>query len=106
MARIKRDDKVLVIAGKDKGKKGRVLRLAKGGERAFVEKLNMVKRHSRPSQQNPQGGIIDKEASIHISNLMLLTKNDQAVRVRYEFRDVDGKSTKVRIAAQTGDALD
>ena len=106
MARIKRDDTVMVIAGKDKGKKGRVIRLAKKGDRAFVEKLNMIKRHSRPTQQNPQGGIIDKEASIHISNLMLLTKTDQAVRVRYEFRDVDGQSQKVRIAAQTGDLLD
>jgi large subunit ribosomal protein L24 len=106
MARIKRDDMVMVIAGKEKGKMGRVLRMAKTGGRVFVEKLNMVKRHSRPTQQNPQGGIVEKEASIHISNVMMLTSDNQPVRVRFEQKVVADKKTKVRVAAQTGDELD
>ena len=55
MRRIRRDDQVMVITGKDKGKAGRVLRVIKGGERIVVEKLNIVKRHTKPTQQNPQG---------------------------------------------------
>jgi large subunit ribosomal protein L24 len=106
MARIKRDDTVMVIAGKEKGKVGRILRIEKGAKRVFVEKLNMVKRHSRPTQQNPQGGIIEKEGPINISNVMLLTSDNRPVRVRYEFKEVDGKTTKVRIAAQSGDAIE
>ena len=106
MASIKRDDTVMVIAGKEKGKVGRILRIEKGGKRVFVEKLNMLKRHSRPTQQNPQGGIIEKEGPINISNVMLLTSDNRPVRVRYEFKEVDGGQTKVRVAAQTGDASD
>jgi len=106
MPRIKRDDQVMVIAGKEKGKVGKVLKVVKSGQRVLVEKLNMVKRHTRPTQQYPQGGIVEKEASIHISNLMLLTDDNQAVRIRYEYKEVDGKRQKVRVAAQTGAQLD
>ncbi len=106
MARLKQEDNVMVIAGKEKGKIGRILKLVDGGERVLVEKLNMVKRHTRPTQQHPQGGIIEKEAPIHASNVMLLTSDNQPVRVRYEYKTVDGKRTKVRVAAQTGDSID
>jgi large subunit ribosomal protein L24 len=68
---IKAGDTVYVTAGKEKGKTGKVLRILRKEGRAIVEKLNIVKRHSRPSQKNPTGGISEKEAGIHISNLML-----------------------------------
>lgn len=67
---IKTGDTVFVISGKEKGKRGKVLRVLKKEERAIIEKLNVVKRHSRPTQKNPTGGIIEKESGIHISNLM------------------------------------
>ncbi len=101
MNRIKKDDRVMVIAGKEKGQIGRVLKLVKDGTRVLVEKLNMVKRHTKPSQQNTQGGIVEKEAPIHISNVMLIDDADRAVRVGY--RDEAGK--KVRFARQTGKTL-
>jgi large subunit ribosomal protein L24 len=106
MQRIKRDDQVMVITGKDKGKAGRVLRVMSGGERVIVEKLNLVKRHSKPSQQNPQGGIVEKEAALHMSNVMLLTRENQPVRVGYAMKEIDGVQKKVRMAAQTNEAID
>ena len=69
---IRKGDKVRIIAGKDKGKEGRVLRTAPTESRAYVEGVNIQKRHSRPSQKNPQGGIIEVEGPVHISNLMLV----------------------------------
>ncbi|QQR80826.1 MAG: 50S ribosomal protein L24 [Deltaproteobacteria bacterium] len=68
---IRKNDEVIVIAGKEKGKKGKILSFSNEGARARVEKLNMVKRHVRPNQKMPQGGIVEKEASIHVSNLMI-----------------------------------
>lgn len=70
--RIKKNDTVMVVTGKDKGKSGKVLRVIYKKDRAIVEKLNMIKRHMKPSQQNRQGGILEKESPIHISNLMLI----------------------------------
>lgn len=106
MARIRRDDTVMVIAGKDKGKSGRVLRIEAGGKKVVVEKLNMAKRHTRPTQSSPQGGIIDKEMPMAISNVMLLGKDNQAVRVGFRVQDNDGKRSKVRFAKQTGEPID
>ncbi len=68
-ARIKKGDMVQVIAGDDKGKSGKVLQVLSGGGRALVEGLNFVKKHMRKTQDNPQGGVFEKEAPIHISNL-------------------------------------
>lgn len=68
-ARIKKGDTVRVIAGEEKGKTGKVLQVLAGGERALVEGLNFVKKHMRKTQDNPQGGVFEKEAPIHISNL-------------------------------------
>ncbi|HYF27333.1 MAG TPA: 50S ribosomal protein L24 [Baekduia sp.] len=72
--RIRRDDEVVVIAGKDRGKTGKVLRVDPGKQRVYVEGLNLVKRHQRPTQLNPQAeaGVIEREGPIHISNVMLL----------------------------------
>jgi large subunit ribosomal protein L24 len=69
--RIKKGDSVLVIAGSDRGKKGRVLRVFPAKNRVVVEGVNMIKRHTRPSQKNPKGGIVEKEGPIHISNVRL-----------------------------------
>ena len=69
---IRKDDTVVVIAGDDIGKRGRVLKVLPDRSRAIVEGINFVKRHTKPSQVNQQGGILEKEASVHISNLMLV----------------------------------
>ena len=68
---IKNGDTVYVVSGKEKGKTGKVIKILRGENKAIVERLNVIKRHARPSQKNPSGGIIEKEAGIHISNLML-----------------------------------
>lgn len=83
MDRIRKGDTVVVIAGKDKGKRGKVLRVLNKKDRVVVERVMMVKRHTKPSQRNPQGGIIEKEGSIHISNVMLLDPgSDKPTRVK------------------------
>ena len=102
-ARIKKDDEVYVIAGRDKGATGRVLKVL-ANDRVLVEGVNVVKRHQRPTPQVPQGGIIEKSAPIHVSNVMLLdTKTNGPTRVRVGV-DKDGK--KVRIAVKSGTVLD
>ncbi|MCK5226633.1 MAG: 50S ribosomal protein L24 [Desulfobulbaceae bacterium] len=101
--RLKRQDQVEVIAGKDKGRVGKVLKVL-SREKILVEKINMVKRHMKPSMANQQGGIIDKEAPIHASNVMLIcpkcTKN---VRIRKKILD-DG--VKVRICKKCGESVE
>ena len=69
MAHVKKGDTVLVLAGADKGKTGRVLRVIPDKDKVVVEGVNMIKRHTRPTQRNPKGGIVEKEAPIHISNV-------------------------------------
>ena len=93
MYKIKKDDNVKIISGNYKGQTGRVLRLIGVNNRALVEGINKVKKHMRPSQENPQGGIVEKEMSIHISNLMLVEKNTPT-KVGFKVTK-DGK--KVRI---------
>lgn len=88
-ARIKRDDLVVVIAGKDKGTKGRVVRILREVDRVVVEGVNVIKRHTKPTPKNPQGGIIEREAPIHMSNVMLWDEKAQ-------------KGSRVR-AGKTGD---
>lgn len=102
MKRIKKDDRVMVIAGKEKGQIGTVMKLVKDGEKVLVTKLNMVKRHTKANQQNPQGGIVEKEGAIHISNVMLVGDDDRPVRVGFR---VDGDKGKVRIGRQTNKAI-
>jgi len=87
---IKKNDTVKVIAGKDKGKSGKVLRVIPKKERAIVEKINMVKRHMKLSQQTRQGGILEKESPIQISNLMLIcSKCTDPTRVGHRVLDDD-----------------
>ena len=97
--KIKKGDTVKVIAGKDKDKEGKVLSIKDG--KAVVEGINMITKHSKPSMTNQQGGIINKEAPIDLSNLMVVYKG-KATRVG--FKVVDGK--KVRIAKSTGEGIE
>ena len=98
---VKKGDKVMVISGKDKGKQGTVLEAYPKKERVLVEGVNEVKKHAQPSQDNPQGGIIEKEAAIHISNVMLVV-GGKATRVGYKSLD-DGR--KVKFAKTTGEII-
>jgi large subunit ribosomal protein L24 len=99
--KIKKGDEVIVIAGKDKGKKGSVLSVIRENDRIVVSGVNMIKRHQRPDKTSG-GGIISKEASLHISNVALVDPKDgKATRVGYK---VDGDK-KVRIARRSGEQL-
>ncbi len=101
---IKKDDKVKVIAGKDKGKIGKVLKVDRKKSGLLIEKINIVKRHSKPTQTNRQGGIIEKEMPIHWSNVMVMCgKCVTPARVKMQ-RLEDGK--KVRVCVKCGEALD
>lgn len=100
---VKKGDKVMVISGKDKGKTGVVLAAFPKKSRVLVEGINIVKKHSKPSQLNPQGGINDQEAAIHVSNVMPIDpKTGEPTRVGT--KTVDGK--KVRVAKKSGEILD
>lgn len=102
MAKIKRDDEIIVIAGKDKGKRGTVLSVA--DERVMVSGINLVKKHVKPNQaRGTQGGIVEKEATLHISNVALINPTTQkADRVAYKLLD-DG--TKVRVFKSNGEVI-
>ena len=99
MMKIKKDDMVIVIAGKDKDKTGKVLSVKDG--KVIVEGVNVVKKHTKPNQMNQNGGIVEKEAAIDVSNVMLLV-DGKATRVGFEVKD--GK--KVRVAKATGKVID
>jgi large subunit ribosomal protein L24 len=102
--RIKSDDTVLVLAGKDKGRRGRVLRVLPDDRRVVVEGVNRVKRHMKPVGDQP-GGIVEKEASMDISNVALWVGGDDGRRVKVGYKILeDGR--KVRVDRGTGDVLD
>ena len=99
---IKKNDKVKVIAGKDKGKEGTVEKVFPSKERVIVKGVNIVKKHQKPTNANPNGGIVEVEAPIHVSNVMLIDpSNNEATRVC--FKVVDGK--KVRVSKKSGEIL-
>ena len=99
MMRVKKGDTVVVIAGKDKGKKGTVTKVFTKANRVLVEGVNVITKHQKPTAMNPQGGIINKEAPIHISNVMPVDpETGKGTRVRFEMKD--GK--KVRVAVKSG----
>lgn len=101
---VKKGDTVIVITGKDKGKKGRVLAAYPKKERVLVEGINLVKKHARPSQANPQGGILTQEAPIHVSNVALIDpKSGKPTRIGYKVLE-NGK--KVRVAKKSGEIID
>ncbi len=99
---VKKGDEVIVIAGKDKGKQGKVLSASPKNEKVVVEGIGMVKRHTKPSQKLPQGGIIEKEAPIHVSNVMpYCSACKKGVRVAHVIEN--GK--KIRVCRKCGKAL-
>ena len=102
-AKLKKGDKVVVMAGKDKGKRGEITRVFPDEGRAIVSGVNLVQRHNRPSQAKPEGGIETKEAKIQLSNLMIEDPKD-GTPTRVGFRVTD--SGKVRFAKKSGEVID
>ena len=103
-SKFKKGDRVIVTAGRDKGKRGEITRMIPKETRAIVSGVNVVKRHRKPSQASPQGGIDEMEAPIHLSNLALEDPKDgSATRVGFKFLD-DGR--KVRFAKRSGEVID
>ncbi len=100
--KIKKGDEVLITAGNDRGKRGRVLHVIPKRNRVIVEGIHFIKRHTRPTQNNPQGGIVEKEAPIHVSNVQLI-HNGTPTRVGFTYLE-DG--TKARVAKETGEVID
>ena len=99
--KVKTDDNVIVIAGEHKGSEGKVVKVIRDQNKAIVKGVNLIKKHSKPSAQNPQGGIIEKEAPIHISNLSLITADGEATRVGFRMED----ENKVRFAKKNNEVL-
>lgn len=105
---IRKNDNVIVISGNAKGKTGKVLKVFPDRNRVIIEGVNIMKRHTRPSQKNPQGGIVQKEASIHVSNVMLLEpKTGQPTRVGTKLikDETTGKKTRLRVSKVTGETF-
>ena len=100
-AKIKKGDRVIVLTGKDKGRQGAVRKVMPKEGRVVVEGLNMVQRHTRPTQFDPQGGIKNKEASIHLSNVAVVDSKGKPTRVGFK---IEGDK-KVRIAKTTGEVI-
>ena len=104
--KIRKNDMVVVVSGNARGKKGKVLKVYPDRQRLIVEGVNIMKRHTRPSQRNPQGGIVQREASIHLSNVMLLDpKSGQPTRVgtRQVKDESTGRKRRMRVAKRTGE---
>jgi len=100
---VKKGDTVMVVSGNSKGQQGRVLEVIRSQSRAIVEGVNMVSKHTKPNQDNPQGGIIKKEASVHISNLMLIDPSSgKATRIG---RRLDDNGKLVRFAKKSGEEI-
>ena len=105
--KIRTGDLVKVLSGNSKGAQGKVLEVLKAENRAVVEGVNIVKKHSKPSAANPNGGINEKEAPIHISNLALIDpKGGKPTRVGRKVIEVDGKRKIVRVAKKSGEVID
>ncbi|GAA0538594.1 large subunit ribosomal protein L24 [Rhizomicrobium palustre] len=103
-AKIKKGDRVIVTTGRDKGKKGEVLKVIPKDNRAVVSGVNTAKRHTKASQRNPQGGIVNKDQPIELSNLALIDpKSGEATRVGWK---VLGDGRRVRVAKKSGEVID
>ncbi len=106
--KIRKNDNVIVISGNSKGKTGKILKVYPDKLRVIIEGVNLMKRHARPSQRNPQGGITQREASVHVSNVMLLDpKTGKPTRVGSKsVKDATtGKKTRVRVAVTSGETF-
>ena len=100
-AKIKKGDRVILLTGKDKGRGGQVTKVLPKESRVIVSGLNLVQRHTKPSQSDPQGGVKSKEASIHVSNVAIADSNGKPTRVGFR---IDGDK-KVRVAKTTGEVI-
>ena len=106
--RVRKNDQVLVLSGNYKGKKGKVLKVFPDEKRVIVEGVNFIKRHTRPSQQSPQGGIVEKEAPIHVSNVMVVCpKCSTPSRMGSEavFDESRNRKNRVRVCKNCGEML-
>jgi len=100
---IKKGDNVMVISGNHKGQSGRVLMVNTEKERAIVEGVNMISKHTRPNADNPKGGIVKQEAAVHVSNLKLIDKSGKPTRIGRKIDEKSGKS--VRYSKKTGEVI-
>ena len=106
--RIRKNDTVMVVAGNARGKSGKVLKVYPDRERVIIEGVNIIKRHTKPSQKNPQGGIVQREAPVHVSNVMLLDpKTNEITRVgtKVILDATTGKKRRMRVARTTGETF-
>jgi large subunit ribosomal protein L24 len=104
IAHVRKGDTVMVVAGKERGKRGKVLRVFPDKKRVVIERINMIKKHQRPTQKIRQGGIIEREGAIHLSNVMLVDPtSDTPTRIGMKAL-ADGK--KVRVARKSGEIID
>jgi len=99
--KIKKDDKVIIIAGEHKGAEGKVFKVLRDKNKVLVEGVNLIKKHAKPSTQNPQGGIIEKEAPIHISNVSLATADGRKTKIGFRFED----GIKVRFSKKNNEIV-
>jgi len=102
--KIRKGDTVVVLTGNDRGKTGRVLSVDVDSQRVVVEGVRLVKRHARPTQRNPKGGIVEREGAIHLSNVALF-RDGQKVKVGFVWREGEGKKSKFRIDRRSGEPV-
>lgn len=106
--KIKKNDMVMIIAGNDRGKTGKVLKVFPKNSRIIIEGINIRKRHTKPSQRNPQGGILEKEAPIHVSNVMILDpKSNEPTRLGAQIilDEKSGKKKRARVSKLSGEMI-
>lgn len=106
--KIRKNDNVMVIAGNDSGKTGKVLKVFRKDSKVIIEGINLHKRHTKPSQSNPQGGILEKEAPIHVSNVLLVDpNNNQPTRLGSQIilDEKTGKKKRVRVSRTSGEMI-
>jgi len=106
--KIKKNDNVIVISGNYKGKTGKVLKVFPSDSRVIIEGVNLRKRHTKPNQKNPKGGIVEKEAPVHVSNVMLLdpkTNEPTKIGAKIIIDDKTGKKRRVRVSKISGEML-
>ncbi len=107
--KIHKNDNVIVVAGNNKGSKGKVLKVYPKEERVIIEGVNIHKKHTKPNQKNPQGGIVEKEAPIHVSNVMVIDpKSNEPTRIgkKVIIDEKTGKQVRVRVSKSSGEMLD
>lgn len=102
---VRKGDMVLVLSGNDRGKKGKVLKVFPERNRVVIEGVAFMKRHTKPSQKAPQGGIMERERTIHASNVMVIDSKSQPTRIGYRTLLVDGKKERIRYSKKSGETL-